>query len=109
LAALNPLLFVTARPEESAIWAWIEPHPPPAASERIRVAPTGTGAEKLPLLLAQGKTYFVEDGLDTCYLFNQHGIVPIVYEQPWNQGPHPFCKVRSWAGLAGRIEWDAAF
>lgn len=89
------LLFVTARPEREIITTWLQnllnlPH------EALEVAATGSFEAKIDVLTANGKRYFIEDRLETCFLLAEAGIMPIVYRQPWNRQPHPFSEVCSW-------------
>jgi uncharacterized HAD superfamily protein len=58
------------------------------------------------VLKERGVRYFVEDRLDTCHLLAEAGIIPIVYEQPWNREPHPFAVVRDWDDIAEMIAWE---
>jgi hypothetical protein len=89
------LLFVTARPEREVITTWLRAllNLPHAA---IDVAATGSFEAKIDVLTANGKSYFVEDRLETCFLLAEAGITPIVYRQPWNRQPHPFNEVCGW-------------
>ena len=53
--------------------------------------------------------YFVDDRLDTCTLLNEHGITPIVFDQPWNrEEEHPFTVVHTWEDLNRMIDWKTA-
>ena len=59
----------------------------------------------VPVLLEHGVRYFVEDRLETCYLLDEGSVAPIVFEQPWNQKPHPFKTVRNWHEISDMIAW----
>ena len=72
---------------------------------RIRLEATTTHQRKLPVLLENRVRYFVEDRLETCYLLEKAAIRPIVFQQPWNDRPHPFHSVRDWLELSGLIAW----
>ena len=108
LAREGPILLVTARPGRAAIYQWVLRHFQGVDRELIRLEATGTHQEKIPILLENGIRYFVEDRLDTCYLLAATQVTPIVFEQPWNQKPHPFRRVRSWNEIARMIAWSRA-
>ncbi|MBW2093438.1 MAG: haloacid dehalogenase [Deltaproteobacteria bacterium] len=108
LAGEGPILLVTARPGRSAIYEWVLQHLQGVDSNLIRLEATGTHEEKVPILLKHGIRYFVEDRLDTCYLLATAQVTPIVFEQPWNQKPHPFIRVRSWAEIEQMIAWSGS-
>ncbi len=101
----GPLTLVTARPDNGAIQKWLEEHFQLNNGNEIRLNETGAHVEKLPVLKKYGIKYFVEDRLETCYLVHEAELTPIVFEQPWNQRPHPFHTVRTWDEIAAMIEW----
>jgi hypothetical protein len=104
-AEFSPILFVTARPTGGPVALWCEKTMPHLLSS-IHIEATGESTAKLPVLKEHGVRYFVEDRLDTCHLLAEAGIVPIVYEQPWNREPHPFAVVRDWDDIAEMIAWE---
>ena len=106
LSKISRLFFVTARPEKKGILQWIFNQLREVDKSSISVIATGTHEQKIPLLLKYGIRYFVEDRLETCFMLAESSIIPIVFEQPWNQKPHPFPKVRNWKELEAMIEWD---
>ena len=106
LAGEGPILLVTARPGRPAIYEWVVEHLKGIDHDLICVEATGTHEEKIPILVRQGIKYFVEDRLDTCYLLASANVTPIVFEQPWNQKPHPFIRVRSWEEIKKMIAWS---
>ncbi|RLF57976.1 MAG: haloacid dehalogenase [Thermoplasmata archaeon] len=106
LAGEGPILLVTARPGRPAIYEWVVEHLKGIDHDLICVEATGTHEEKIPILVRQGIKYFVEDRLDTCYLLASANVTPIVFEQPWNQKPHPFIRVRSWEDIKKMIAWS---
>ena len=97
---LGPVLFVTARPDKNFIEPWIA-GVLPSGHNGVRVVATGDFDAKLEVLVAHGKTVFVEDRIETCFSLARGGITPIVYRQPWNRQPNPFLEVGSWFELAG--------
>lgn len=91
--------FVTARPNEEVIRAWLEATLPLEAAQ-IEVVATGSFEAKTEVLKTRGIRVFVEDRLETCFLLSREGIAPIVFKQPWNRSPHPFREVSSWEEIA---------
>jgi uncharacterized protein len=106
LTGEGPIFLVTARPGRSAIYEWVLQQLQGVDRNLIRLEATGTHEEKIPILLEHGIRYFVEDRLDTCYLLATAQVTPIVFEQPWNQKPHPFIRVRSWSEIGKMIAWS---
>lgn len=92
----HPLTFVTARCKSEPVTDWVRRCLPRVGSDRIRVIATGDHQRKLEVLQDLGFQYYVDDHLDTCHLLYRHDIIPIVYEQPWNQDPHPYHRVADW-------------
>ena len=91
-------LFVTARPRSEAICGWLK-NALAVSPEFIEVIPTGSFEGKVDILLEKNITCFVEDRLETCFLLDEAGITPIIYNQPWNRQKHPFHKVDNWHEL----------
>lgn len=106
IARKGPLLFVTARPKLSPIKAWVEKMLPQQAS-RIEVIATGTFEGKADVLKVRGLQYFVEDCLEICFMLGEHGIIPILFNQPWNRSPHPFQEVSTWAEIRALIDFHS--
>jgi hypothetical protein len=97
------VLFVTARPYCGPICQWLQdqlPLPP----ESIDIVTTGDFDAKAEILHQHGRSYFVEDRLETCYALERVGITPILFRQPWNRQPHPFMEVGSWRELAQLVD-----
>jgi len=106
LMELGPLVLVTARPDNGAIERWLEENLGlNGNNNRIYLEATGTHREKLPRLLKHGIKYFIEDRLETCYLIREASLTPIVFEQPWNQKPHPFRTVKDWEEIDALVKW----
>lgn len=106
LSGFGPLLLVTARPRKEGILRWIKGVLPEVPLEAVRIEATGGHGEKLPILQEQGVRYFLEDRMDTCYLLQEVQITPIVFDQPWNRGHHPFERVKTWEEIAAMIAWS---
>jgi uncharacterized protein len=105
LAAIAPLLFVTARPEETAIRGWIRHYLPGVPEDAVRVVATGTGENKRSVLLDHGVACFVEDCLETGFLIEPYRVRPVIFDQPWNRKPHPFHVVKSWRQIDAMLDW----
>jgi len=106
LSQIEPLLFVTARPDKDPILKWARQELGLPGTNTIHVEASGTHREKLPILLEHGIKYFVEDRLETCFLLDEASVTPIVFDQPWNRKPHPFKTVRNWQEIEAMIEWN---
>ncbi len=106
LSSFGPLCLVTARANRDAIMEWLRHTLAFNNGEHICLEATGTHEEKLPVLLRHGARYFVEDRLDTCYLLKGSPVTPIVFDQPWNRGVHPFPRVGSWSDIHAMVDWD---
>ncbi len=98
----HPLVFVTARPELRPIRDWLL-STIGVGPESLTVKATGS-YEKAGILKESGRTWFVEDRLETCFNLEQTGIRPVVFAQPWNRRPHPFLEVASWEELRRLLE-----
>lgn len=96
------LTFVTARPDGAAIRQWLC-ETLPVEPGGITVFATGSFDAKKEILLSQGKKWFVEDRLETCFHLMEAGIKPVVFRQPWNRRPHPFLEIGSWEELSACI------
>jgi len=105
LSRINKILFVTARPDKTGIQEWVKKY---LQKDSFHIVATGLHEEKAPLLKRYGIKYFVEDRLETCFILEKASITPIVFEQPWNQKPHPFLKVKSWYELEKMIDWNSS-
>jgi hypothetical protein len=96
IARERPLLFVTARAEMEPVRGWLMRQLPEVSADRIEVCAVGPSGSKLPVLLERRITHFVEDRVETCDLLWRQGIMPVVFEQPWNVGRHEYRFVRDW-------------
>ena len=101
----RPLLFVTARPWLGPVGRWMEENIFPDTGT-VEVVTTGSFEDKASVLLEKKITHFVEDRLETCFILEEAGIVPILFKQPWNRQPHGFTEVDSWAQLERLINFS---
>lgn len=88
LNALESSIIVSARKMIPDVW--LEKNLPGAEFH-----PVGSN-DKIKMVLNLGLDMFVDDRLETCFQLFEAGITPIVYNQPWNQDPHPFRSVNNW-------------
>ena len=100
---IQPLTFITARTKAEPITDWVQRCLSGLDPERIRVIATGEHDRKIEVLRDLGFRYYVDDHLDTCHLLYRNDIIPIVYEQPWNQEPHPYLRVSGWEELGNLL------
>lgn len=113
ISLVQPLYFVTARPDSQGISLWLQEKLTGVPPDSINVKAVGAWETKLPSLRQWNITHFVEDRLETCEILSQNGIVPIVFEQPWNKRSHPWRSVKGWAEIlelvrgpvAGGAQW----
>jgi len=99
LAEHTILRFVTARIWPESIIRWLHQILPDVDSERIQVIATGAPEAKLGILQDLQVRYFVEDRLETCEFLAQDGIIPLLYDQPWNRTPNEFLRFNNWQQL----------
>jgi uncharacterized protein len=102
------LLCVTARPFGDPIRMWFEKNMPGIRPSCLNVEATGVNTGKLEILRKHNIKYFIDDRLDTCHLLHESGIIPIVYNQPWNRKSHSFTAVDNWDELAGLMSWNGS-
>ncbi len=101
LAQYGPLRFVTARIWPESIIEWLRMNLPEVAAEDIRVVATGSPEAKLQTLQELRVRCFIEDRVETCKLLASKGIQALLFDQPWNRGPHDneFPRIKSWVHL----------
>ncbi|VEN73103.1 Haloacid dehalogenase [Candidatus Desulfarcum epimagneticum] len=104
-AASGRLSFVTARPHPGPLSEWFR-DVLPVGPDAIDLIATGSFDDKTDVLSKMGKTFFVEDRLETCETLKAAGIEPILFKQPWNRRTHPFLEVGSWKELEGLIDFS---
>ena len=106
LGGYGPIRMVTARPKRGPMDAWVAELLPPD-QYTVEITATGSFEAKANVLTAQGVSYFVEDRLETCFHIREHGITPVLFQQPWNRQPHPFIEVSDWEQLEGLIDFES--
>jgi 5'(3')-deoxyribonucleotidase len=99
----HPILMVTARPVMGPIDQWMKALLSPFGVT-AEIILTGYFEAKTDVLLERKITHFVEDRLETCFLLDRAGIVPILFKQPWNRQSHPFTEVATWDELVKLID-----
>ncbi len=104
LSEFGPIHFVTARPIKEPIEDWLKTVLKKVPSRRIKVHATGQHDIKPQVIKKLGKTFFLEDHLETCKAIHQAGLKAIVFDQPWNQGQIPFTRIKSWQELRKLLE-----
>jgi uncharacterized HAD superfamily protein len=96
-----PLTFITARPHEKPIARWLKHYLQPATFEKIRLVAMGVHDNKTAYIKDLGLKYFVDDRLQTCKMLANEGIIPLVYNQPWNKNGHDLPTVNDWQAIHG--------
>jgi hypothetical protein len=71
----------------------------------IDVIAVGSFENRVDVILAHHITSFVEGRLDTCYLLQETGIQPILFNQPRNRESRPFVEIGHWEELDGLINF----
>ncbi len=104
LTSFGPVHFVTARPVKDPIEKWLKTVLRKVPSHKIIVHATGQHDIKPRVIKKLGKTFFLEDHLETCKAIFDAGLKPIVFDQPWNQGEPPFVRIKSWIELNMLLE-----
>ena len=98
-AAEAPLTFVTARPQGEPISRWLKYFLQPAAFEQVRLVAMGVHDNKTSYIKDLGLKYFIDDRLQTCRMLAREGIIPLVYNQPWNKNGHDLPTVNDWQSI----------
>ncbi|MBW2465806.1 MAG: hypothetical protein JRF02_00765, partial [Deltaproteobacteria bacterium] len=94
-----PLTFITARPEKEPIDIWLKHFLSPEVYEQMRLVAMGVHDNKTPYIKDLGLKYFVDDRLQTCRKLAKEGIIPLVYNQPWNMNGHNLQTVDDWQAI----------
>jgi len=102
-----PLTFVTARPLLEPIGEWLAVHLGREAMKACRLIATGDHDGKGEYIKRLQLDAFVDDRAQTCIQLNAQGIIPFVYDQPWNRGRHRFPTVRNWDEIRFLVQLEA--
>jgi uncharacterized HAD superfamily protein len=96
MGELAPLTFITARPEQKPIAAWLQHVLGAKTFSRVRLIAMGDHDGKADYIKQSGLKYFVDDRYQTCLDLARQGITPLVFNQPWNEGRHNLRSISSW-------------
>ncbi len=104
-ANYGPVLFVTARPYVGPVESWLtDTLGLPRGS--FDLIATGSFKGKLDVLLDHGKTWFVEDRLETCIFLKESNISPVLFKRPWNRANNGIVEVETWKDLSRLLRFD---
>ncbi len=106
LAAQAPVSFITARPVEAPIAAWLESTLPADVYQSARLVATGSHDGKADFIKNLGLEYFVDDRLNTCRELAGAGLSPVVFSQPWNRGRHSLASADNWEAIEKGIRFN---
>jgi uncharacterized HAD superfamily protein len=98
-AEIAPLTFVTARESREPVAAWLSYVLGDAFNENSRLIAMGDHDGKTEHILNLGLQYFVDDRAQTCISLGELGIIPFVFDQPWNRGRHSLPVVTDWRSI----------
>lgn len=102
-----PLTFVTARPNRTPIFDWLEVILGPKIMAEARLIAMGDHNGKIDHIKELGISYFIDDRFETCEEIAAHSINAIVYNQPWNENRHNLPTVKSWAEIDALCTLDS--
>lgn len=102
-----PLTFVTARPNRTPIFDWLEALLGPQVMAEARLVAMGDHNGKINHIKELGISYFIDDRFETCEDIAAQGITAIVYNQPWNENRHNLPTVRSWSEIEALCALDS--
>ncbi len=94
-----PLTFITARPEPQPIAAWLRYILGHDTFSKVRLTAMGDHDGKAEYIRKSGLEYFIDDRHQTGLELVRHGITPLVFRQPWNEGRHNLLSVSSWGEI----------
>lgn len=106
-AQYAPLTFVTARPNRTPIFDWLEALLGPQIMTEARLIAMGDHNGKVDHIKELGISYFIDDRFETCEDIAAHGITAIVYNQPWNENRHNLPTVKSWPEIEALCALDS--
>ncbi|NOX24966.1 MAG: hypothetical protein GXP59_02410 [Deltaproteobacteria bacterium] len=99
-----PLTLITARPEPKPIAAWLQHILGQDTFRQVRLTAMGDHDGKAEYIKKSGLKYFIDDRHQTCLELVRHGITPLVFRQPWNEGRHNLLSVSSWREIRDLCE-----
>ena len=99
LSEYAPLTFITARPLEAPIAAWLQSILPKTVYDNSRLVAMGNHDGKAEYVRKLGLQYFVDDRVQTCFELARAGLFPVVFSQYWNRGRHNFASIESWIDI----------
>ena len=94
-----PLTFITARPRKEPIAEWLFNFLGPDVFENTRLIAMGEHDSKAGYIKNMDLGYFVDDRAQTCITLKEEGIIPMVFNQPWNHGKHSLDTVDDWLAI----------
>ncbi len=101
-----PLTFVTARPNRTPIFDWLEGLLGHRIMAEARLVAMGDHNGKVEHIKKLGISHFVDDRFETCEELAAHGITAIVYNQPWNDKRHNLPTVTNWSEIEALCALD---
>ncbi len=91
--------LITARSELQPVMDWLEEMMPSETFRNIHVVAMGSHDNKLHHINDLGLSHFIDDRLETCLQLHAAGIMPFVFNQPWNQSSHILPTVHNWEDI----------
>jgi len=113
IASKGKLTIISARPMQYPIEMWLHKCMPNLnmSNLNLEVMIMNTkrtyknfGREKVYSLKRNHIKYYIDDCLETCFTISNQGIIPIVFNQPWNRKSHKFIKVNNWDDIKNIID-----
>ncbi|MBU0731103.1 MAG: hypothetical protein KKE17_07070 [Proteobacteria bacterium] len=96
LSTHAPLSFVTARPLKEPVHDWLINVLGEKTCKDMRLEATGEHDGKTECIKEMNLRYFIDDRAETCLMLKEEGIMPFVYEQPWNRGRKQLRYIFNW-------------
>ncbi len=91
-----PITLITARSKQEPIAAWLQHILGEDTFKRVHLIAMGEHDGKANYIKRLGLKYFIDDRHQTCANLVQHGLIPIVFNQPWNIGRHQLRSISTW-------------
>lgn len=102
-AHYSKVTIITARPIAQPVHDWIETYFDKPLLDKIQVIATGDHDDKIRHIHANKIKYFIDDRLATCNSLIKENIIPIVFQQPWNEGQHNLTMVSDWNDISSMV------